>query len=379
MKSNNKIIISTNSTWNLTNFRYELIKALISEGYEVLAIAPEDKYVDQLKSLGCRYLPLYIDNKGKNPLIDIFLFFKYIYIFFRERPIIYLSYTIKPNIYGSLAAHFYGINVINNVAGLGIVFSKNNILTSVVKKLYKLAFMKSKVVFFQNNDDLSDFISAGLVNPNIADRLPGSGVNLKKFKYSKVANLKKDEKKFQFLLVSRLLWEKGVGEFVVASKILKKNHTNVECCILGFLDVDNPNAISRKQMDEWVAEGGVTYLGSTDNVSSFMASADCIVLPSYYREGVPKTLLEAAAIGRPIITTNSVGCRDIVDQGVNGYLCEPKNPNDLALSMSQMVLLSDDEILSMGRKGRDKVEREFDEILVIKKYISAIRNIRDFN
>jgi glycosyltransferase involved in cell wall biosynthesis len=172
-----------------------------------------------------------------------------------------------------------------------------------------------------------------------------------------------------------MLWDKGVGQFVEAARLLKRRHPSAEFWLLGFLDVKNPAAISREQMAEWAAEGAVSYLGASDDVRREIAAAHCIVLPSFYREGVPKVLLEAAVMGRPIITTDTVGCREVVDHGVNGYLCQPRDVADLADKMAQFIALNPEDRAEMGRKGREKVTRDFDERIVIEKYLKVIEDL----
>jgi glycosyltransferase involved in cell wall biosynthesis len=179
----------------------------------------------------------------------------------------------------------------------------------------------------------------------------------------------------RFLLISRMLWDKGVGEYVEVARKIKMDYGCVEFCLLGFLDVDNPTAISHAQMDAWVAEEVVNYLGETDDIRPFIANADCIVLPSYYREGVPRSLLEAAAMSRPIITTDTVGCREVVDDGCNGFLCRPRDVVDLERKVRRMILMTPEERKVMGNNGRKKVEREFDEEIVINMYLDAIRKL----
>lgn len=366
-----KIIICTNSSWNLINFRSGLIKGLISHGYEVVAFAPFDEYTSQLKLLGCRYVPLPIDNKGTHPGRDLLLLSRFYKLFRVERPSLFLGYTVKPNVYGSIVAHALDIPVINNVAGLGTVFLKDGWLNRFVRNLYRIALSRSLKVYFQNDDDQNLFVSSSLVSDSVADRLPGSGVDLEKFTPIPLPA----RPVLRFLLIARMLWDKGVGEYVEAARLLKLRGLNVECCLLGFLDVKNPAAISRKQMDEWVFEGVVRYLGKSDNVREEIAQADCVVLPSFYREGTPRTLLEAAAMARPIVTTDSVGCRDVVNDGVNGFLCKPKDATDLAEKMEHIVRMSPAEREIMGAHGRAKVEREFDEQIVIRKYLEAIEGI----
>jgi glycosyltransferase involved in cell wall biosynthesis len=364
-------MIALNTAWNLVNFRSGLIQALVSHGYDVIAVAPADEYAPKLAALGCRFVSLSMDNKGTHPGRDLMLFMRFVRLMRKERPAVFLGYTVKPNVYGSLAARISGVPVINNVAGLGTVFIKSGWLNRLVRGLYQVALARSRKVFFQNEDDRQLFITDGLVDGALTDRLPGSGVDLKKFEPASLPG----RSQMRFLLIARMLWDKGVGEYVEAARLLKSRGLNVEACLLGFLDVQNPAAISKSQMDEWVAEGVVCYLGVSDNVREEIAQADCVVLPSFYREGTPRTLLEAAAMARPIITTDSVGCRDVVDNGVNGFLCRPRDASDLANKMERMISMSQIEREVMGLRGREKVEREFDEKIVIDKYLAAIETV----
>lgn len=366
-----RVIIALNTAWNLVNFRSGLIRALVSHGYDVIAVAPVDEYANQLAALGCRFVPLSMDNKGTHPGRDLVLNWRFVLLMRKERPGVFLGYTVKPNIYGSLAAHLSGVPVINNVAGLGTVFTKGGLLSWLVRALYRAALARSRKVFFQNEEDRQLFITGGLVDAALTDRLPGSGVDLNKFERVPLPG----RSMIRFLLIARMLWDKGVGEYVEAARLLKRRGLSAEVCLLGFLDVQNPTAIAKSQMDEWVAEGVVCYLGVSDNVREEIAQADCVVLPSFYREGTPKTLLEAAAMARPIITTDSVGCRDVVDDGVNGLLCRPRDAVDLADKMERMISMSQTEREAMGLRGREKVEREFDEKIVIQKYLDAIEAI----
>ena len=367
----NKILIVLNTAWNLLNFRSGLIRALLDAGYEVIAAAPPDEYVSRLEALGCRFVPFPMDNKGTHPGRDFLLLWRFYRLLLCERPDVYLGYTVKPNVYGSLAAHVLGVPVINNIAGLGAVFIKDSWLTRLVCVLYRLALSRSVKVFFQNNDDREMFISRGLVTQTVTDCLPGSGIDLVKFAPLPLPG----QSSIRFLLIARLLWDKGVGEYVEAARILKHHPASVDLCLLGFLDVQNPAAISRKQMDAWVEEGLIRYLGVSDDVRAEIAASDCVVLPSFYREGTPRTLLEAASMGRPIITTDAVGCRDVVDDRVNGYLCKPRDAEDLADKIARMAALSPAEREALGLRGREKMEREFDEQIVINKYLEAIASI----
>jgi len=374
---NRKIVIALNAAWNLVNFRAGLIRALVAEGYEVVAVAPPDAYASQLNALGCRYVPLHMDNMGTHPGRDMLLLLRMGLILRRERPAVFLGYTIKPNVYGSLAAGLLGIPVINNIAGLGSVFGKQGLLARLVQQLYRTALARSARVFFQNEDDKRLFIERKLVPQAIAKRIPGSGVDLVKFRYSErlTPAPQSSTQALRFILIARMLWEKGVGEFVEAARIVRQQYPFATFQLLGFLDVQNPSAVSRAQVDKWVQEGVIQYLGTSDDVRVQLSNADCVVLPSYYREGVPRTLLEAAAMSRPIITTDWIGCREVVDDGVNGYLCEPKSAIDLAKKITSLIKLTPESRAEMGRQGRLKVEREFDEQLVIQQYLREIEDI----
>ena len=367
-----KIIININTAWNLFNFRASLIRKLISSGYEVIALAPKDRYVEQLESLGCRFIDLEMDNKGKNPLQDLKLIWSYVRILKTEKPDLCLFYTVKPNIYGSLASSLCGIPFINNVSGLGSVFIQGGWLKILICLFYKLSFKKSNKVFFQNRDDLKFFCEKKLVKYELTDVLPGSGIDLQRFRPVVKKIFKSTNSPFRFILISRMLKDKGVIEYVMAAQLLKKSNIHAEFCLLGFLDVQNPGAISRQQMKDWTDQGFVNYLGESEDVREHIQLADCVVLPSY-REGTPRSLLEAAAMGKPIITTNVVGCKEVVENRVNGLLCEEKNMQNLACKMKEMVSLSDAQRNLMGKMGRLKMEKDFDENIVINKYLEVIK------
>lgn len=370
---NRKIVISRNTAWSLYNFHSGLIKALIKEGYQVVAVAPDDEYTQRLKNCGCRFIALPMDNHGTHPGRDLLLLLQYLRLLRRERPAIYLGYTIKPNVYGSLAAQALGIRVVNNISGLGVTFLRNNLLTKIVRSLYKLALYRSTRVFFQNAEDQELFVKAGLVRREATDRVPGSGIDLTKYQPGPPPGL--TGRPFRFLLAARMIKHKGIGDFVKGAKIVRRRFPETEFQLLGFLNPRDPNAISVEELTAWQDEGVIRYLGETDDVRPYLANADCAVLPSGYPEGVPRSLLEAAAMARPIITTDTVGCRNVVDDGVNGFLCRKANPEHLAEKMMQVIGLTPERRLKMGNTGRCKVEREFDENIVIRKYVDTIAGI----
>ena len=366
-----KIIIVSNTSWSLFNFRFELARSIKKNGYEVILVAPYDEYSDRL-SEEFEYHDIYMNNKGTNPKEDIKTTFAFYKLYKKIKPDVVLHYTIKPNIYGTIACSLLGIKTINNISGLGTVFIKESLVTKLVKWLYKYSLSKSSKVFFQNSDDRDLFIQNKLVQRDKCDLLPGSGIDTNKFL---PIEYKKKDNTFIFLLVARMLWDKGIGEYIEASKIIKSKYKNVEFQMLGFLDVDNHSAVSKEQMQEWVDAGYVNYLGVSDNVKKEIAKADCIVLPSFYREGTPRVLLESASMAKPILTTDNVGCRDVVDDGINGYLCEVRNTQDLADKMEIMLDLSEDDRIVMGQRGREKMISEFDESIVIDKYLEAIAGV----
>jgi glycosyltransferase involved in cell wall biosynthesis len=363
------VLISINASWNIVNFRTGLVRSLQQAGYRVVALAPQDAYSARFEALGIDYIPLPMDTQGLSPLRDLLLLWRYYRALRRLRPDIFLGYTAKPNIYGSLAAHALGIKMINNVSGLGTAFIREDFLTRIVTSLYKLAFRRSATVFFQNRDDRDMFLAAAIVKAGQAKLLPGSGVDLDRF--SPAYPAQREPGGFRFLLIARLLWFKGVGEYVEAARFVREKVPGVRFQLLGFIDPANGNAVPRADIDKWVAEGTIEYLGEADDVRPFIAAADCVVLPSY-REGLPRTLLEAAAMGKPLIATDVPGCRHVVDHDVNGLLCSPRDSVSLAEAMLKMLRLSAPRIAEMGVAARAKAHAEFDERLAINLYLEAI-------
>ncbi len=364
-----KIVISINASWNIVNFRKGLIAALRPAGFQVVALAPSDASTPLLLALGVEHHAIEMNSQGVSPREDLKLLWRYRRALRRIRPAIFLGYTAKPNIYGSLAAHSLGIPVINNVSGLGTAFIKQGWLTRIVSGLYRLAFARSATVFFQNPDDLAMFVRARLVQERKARLLPGSGIDLQEFALPPA--WKEDPAQFTFLLIARLLWDKGVGEFVEAARQVRARHPDARFQLLGFLDVANRTAVSRSDVEAWVAQGLVEYLGHADDVRPFIAAADCIVLPSY-REGLPRVLLEGAAMGKPLITTDVPGCRQVVDDAYNGFLCTVRDASSLAEAMSKMLALPAEQRAAMGAAGRRKIEAEYDERIAIERYLIAI-------
>jgi len=360
-----------NTAWYLFNFRLGLIRSLLEHGYEVSTLSPEDKSSVNLHDAGCRHIHLEMDNKGVNPLSDLMMKRRLSKIYNESSPDLIIHYTIKPVIYGSLAAAKLGIPFVNNITGLGTAFIKQNWVTWLVKQLYRRSQKKAVFVFFQNADDKEFFSRRKLIPENVPQEIiPGTGIDTDHFQLSPYPA----KNSVTFLLIARMLWDKGVGEFVEAARQIKTEFSDVRFQFLGFLDVKNRTAISHEQMQVWVDEGIIEYLRATDDVRPYIREAHCVVLPSY-REGLPRTLLEAAAIGRPIIATDVTGCREVVEHGVNGYLCKARDADDLAQKMRDMVKLSIDERREMGQRGRKKIEENFDEKIVVQKIVNRIESI----
>lgn len=371
---NRRVVLAVNSAWNIFNFRSGLVRGLQADGWEVVAMAPRDDHVSRVEALGCRFIEMPMQASGISPWQDWMLYRRFKTALAAERPRAFLGYTIKPNVWGSLAAHHLGIPVVNNIAGLGTVFVRHNWLTLVARSLYRQALRRSNQVLFQNEEDRSYFIDGGLVERSRTRRVPGSGVDLAAFSPAPLPPSGPTQPT-RFLFIGRLLRDKGVHELALAARELRARGVKAEVTLLGFLDVDNPSAISRAEIEAWQAEGLLDYLGSADDVRPHIAAAHCIVLPSFYREGVPRTLLEAAAMGRPLITTDSIGCRDAVDDGVNGFLVRTRDASDLARQMQRFVELGDRQREAMAGASRHKAEREFDEKLVVDVYRQLLRGI----
>jgi glycosyltransferase involved in cell wall biosynthesis len=365
-----RIAIVLNTSWNIYNFRLNFIKSLLDEGHEVHTIAPKDDYTHYLVELGCKHHNVKMDSRGANPIKDSALIIELWSIYRSVKPDVVLHYTIKPNVYGTLAASMLRIPIINNVCGLGTVFLKDNLVSKIAIFLYKISFRYAQKVFFQNPDDLKLFVTKKLVKKEAADILPGSGINLQ---YFKAVSYKRNPT-FTFLMISRLITDKGVLEYVKAIRLLKEKGIKAKFQMLGAMDPEHRRGIRKEVIEQWIKEGTFEYLGTTDDVRSFISAADCIVLPSY-REGTPRTLLEAACSAKPIIATDVPGCNHVVENNINGLLCKLKDEKDLADKMQQMSRFDDETLKDFGQRGRAKMEEHFDEKLVINKYLSALKNL----
>ena len=362
-----KILISSNGAWNLANFRRPVIERLVAAGYEVVAAAPADGHERSLEALGARFSPLLMRAAGTSPVDDSRLLLQYITLLRAERPAYFLGFTAKPNIYGSLAARITGVPTIATISGLGSAFLKGGLLGRLVLGLYRAALAKAQAVVFQNADDRDLFVERHIARPDQARLVAGSGIDLDRF--APVPLPAGDG--FTFLLIARLLRDKGIVEFVEAARQLRVDYPNARFQLLGGPGGDNPSAVPEADLARWAAESIVERLGVSDDVRPAIAAADCVVLPSY-REGLPRSLLEGAAMGRPLIASDVPGCRDVVDHQVNGLLCEVRSAVSLAAAMRRMIDLPLGDRVAMGMAGRHKVAAEYDQRLVADFYLSEI-------
>ena len=369
-----KIILSSNTAWSVYNFRRGLISAFIENGHEVIVLAPTDKYQKKIEGLGCSFINIKLSQRGLSPFSELVSLAYYFIILKRVRGDFYLGFTIKPNIYGGIIARLLGINCVLNVTGLGKGFNKGKRLSEkFLFALYKFAFSFS-TVFFQNKHDQFFFNKYGLLSRSKVCLLPGSGVDLNFFKPLTVPNSTSNIRSFvKFSFIGRLLASKGVFTFVEAARTIRETFPDVKFEIIGQICLTDGDCITKSQLKDWNEEGVVDYVGYSDDIRIQLMNTDCVVLPSIYREGTPRSLLEAGAMGVPIITTNMPGCEDTVEHGFNGFICEPSSAFDLAKKIEQFLLLTASEKKIMGNNSRVYIENNFDETLVIEAYFDALK------
>jgi glycosyltransferase involved in cell wall biosynthesis len=382
------LVLTSNTAWNLAHFRAPLLQAFTKRGFLLVALAPVDASVLRLQAMGCKVEPLPVPAHGRNPWADFLLFWSYLRLLRRHRPVALLSFTVKPNIYAGLAARLLGITQLGNISGLGTAFIQGGWLGRLVQGLYRFGLSGANTVFFQNPDDRDFFLARRLVREDQAALLPGSGVNLEYFKPDEPTSdagpwSSASPRPFVFLFIGRLLGDKGLLELVQAVKLLAEQQAGSgeldqraatpppRLLILGPDGGTNPTAIAPSILAQWRQDPQLELLGPTDDVRPYIRRADCVVLPSY-REGTPRSLLEAAAMGKPLIATDVPGCRQVVQDGKNGYLCQAKDPLDLARAMLQLMQLPLEKRLAMGWASRKLAEDVFDENRVVQHYLDAL-------
>ena len=371
----NKILLIANSTWNFYNFRLNIIDALIEKGFEVVLISPQDEYLHALLELKrIRHIPLrQLDRKGTNPWQESKLFMELFQIYRAEKPQLVIHYTIKPNIYGNLAARALGIKSICVVTGLGYVFLHDTLYNKLAKLLYKKSFSKADLVLFENNDDRDLFVAQGLVPAHNSDYLNGCGVNPEHYK--PLLEINHSGSKSIFTFIGRLMHDKGIIEFINAAKKLSSKYDNVEFWLVGEIDSGNPSSITDTMLCNWIETGIVKYFGQLKDVRPIIQKSDCVVLPSY-REGMSRLLTEAISMEKPVISSDTPGCKQIVDVGRNGFLVPVRDTKALILAIEKFLKLTESERRSMGKAGRQKAMREFDDRLIAAQFVSLIDKVR---
>lgn len=363
-----RIVLVSNSSWSIQNFRLGVLRGLRARDYEVMTVAPSDSGRAAFKALGCRMIDFPMAARGTNPFQDLWLMLRLARLYRRLRPDLAIHYTIKPNIYGTLAARLSGVPSLAVTTGLGYTFLTSGAVPWIARQLYRLSLRFPLQVWFLNQDDCREFIARGLVAAPRAGILDSEGVDITHFR--PLPRQRQDDQ-VHFLLVARMLWDKGIAEFVEAARFLRTAWPQARFRLLGPCGVANPSAIGREQLEAWQREGVIEYLGETPDVRDQIREADCIVLPSY-REGVPRTLMEAAAMARPIIASDIPGCREVVRHGSTGLLCAARDAQALAAALEQFLRLPAAERARMGERGRDYALQRFDERRAIAKYLEFI-------
>jgi glycosyltransferase involved in cell wall biosynthesis len=361
-----KIVLVSNSAWSVFNFRLEVIRHL-RQRYDVFVIAPADECTEMLVREGCSFLPLSFNNRSANPVSEFYLYSRLKSIYRRLRPDFIFHYVIKPNIYGSLAAGACGIPSVAVITGLGYAFAKHNWLYRTVSFLYRKALRKTTAAWFLNQEDADIFIREKLVDPSKIKILPGEGVNTGYFAPAGYRAVPRN-RPFQFLMSARLLKSKGVRVYAEAARILLKKKMDLRFVLIGFFEKHHPDSISELELKIWQRRGLIQYGGFARDVRPFLSQADCFVFPSFYHEGVPRSLLEAASMELPIITSKNRGCTEVVEDDLNGLLVNINDAKDLALKMEVMVGLTAGRRLEMGKKGRERMLDKFDVQKIISVY-----------
>lgn len=358
-----KILFLSNSGFSVYKFRKELIYSLIDLGNEVYLASPYDKYVEYLKNKGCKYINVEFERRKINLFSESKLIVRYKGILAKLKPNLVMSLTIKPNIYGGLISRLMKIPFIPNITGIGSTFYKSKMIKRIIVFIYRIALKRAKCVFFENNSNLLLFQKNKIVFNNVK-LVPGSGVNVEEYSFR---NYPGDGKLF-FLFSGRIMKEKGIDEFLQAAHNIKKKHQNVYFFIIGSLEENY-----KKKIDAYEDNKIVKYYGNVKDVRPYIEKSHAVILPSYH-EGLSNSLIEAAAMGRPVIASDIPGCRETFDEGVTGFKFEAKNIFSLEKAIERFIELPHKNKEKMGSLGRQKIVNEFDRKIVTKAYLDCIYN-----
>jgi glycosyltransferase involved in cell wall biosynthesis len=370
MPQQKTIALVANTSWSIYNFRLGLIRHFKSLGYRIVVIAPKDSFTSKLIKEEIDYREINILNYGTNIWQELTLINTLIKLYSEIRPNLIFHYNIKPNIYGSIAAAYCRIPSIIITTGLGHLFEFKNILVrNITVGLYRIAAGLCKEIWFLNSNDQDVFIYKRIARKNKIKLLNGEGIDTEWFNPQ---STKKEDGTTKFLFAGRLLKDKGIREYFEAAKYFTSNNYPCVFKVLGFIDQSNPNSIPYEEIIKMQDLKIIKYEGETTDVRPFLSEADCLVFPSYYREGISRILMEASAMETPIITSDNVGCREIVDHNITGYLCEPKDTNSLISMIHNFLKLDTQDRIVMGKLGRKKMQRLFDEKLILKEYQKTV-------
>ena len=357
-----KIIILANNDVGLFKFRKELVEELI-KNHEVFVCLPYGDFVDNLVHMGCKFISCeLLDRHGTNPIKELKLLHFYKTLLKKIKPDIVLTYTIKPNIYGGIACASLKIPYVVNITGLGTAVENSGVMQKITLALYKIGLRKAQKVFFQNTENRDFMLKKGVVNGPY-DLLPGSGVNLKQYQALEYP----DGEIINFVFIARVMKEKGIDQYLEAAEYIKTKYPNTRFHVCGACEQDYENRLKEMQ-DKKI----IIYHGLVKDMVAIHKLSSCTIHPTYYPEGLSNVLLESSACARPIITTNRSGCREVIDDGINGYVVKQKDSKDLIEKIERFLQLSWEERKNMGLQGRIKVEKEFDRRIVIDKYISEV-------
>jgi glycosyltransferase involved in cell wall biosynthesis len=361
-----RLIIFSNMAWNISNFRMELVHGLIQDGWEIHALAPSDGYEKKYQAFGVIHHHVPLSGRGMNPLRELYSFLSILQLYLAIRPRVALHFTIKPNIYGGLVCRFLSIPAVSNITGLGDIFSRKGIFHRLITVLYKSALSTSCRVFFQNKKDLAEINHTGILPAGRARLLPGSGVDTHRF-----VPATRSGESITFLMMARLLVDKGVRHFMEASIELIERFPQARFVIVGPTE-DNPGWVSSVELKQWSGHKNCVWKGKSDAPLSELQAADVFVLPTFYNEGLPRSLLEAGACSLVAVSTYSRGVEELVENGVDGILCKGKSTAELVQALSRVLQMSEMERKLMGNKLRSKIEENFNVTLVVERYREAI-------
>ena len=360
-----KVLFLVNHDVVIYNFRLELVERLLQDGHQVMISSPYGERIEDLKALGCSYYPVELSRHGMNPVEELKLLNSYLKLIREVKPDIVFTYTIKPNIYGGMACAMLGVPYVVNITGLGTAVENGGPVQKITVMLYRMALAKVQRVFFQNEENRQFFVDRKLALDKHG-MLPGSGVNLNRFTPLEYPG----EETTEFVFISRIMKEKGADQYLEAAEHIRAKYPNTRFHICGFCE-----QAYEERLKELQDKGVIIYHGMVRDVRQVIAKTHCTIHPTYYPEGLSNVLLESAACGRPLITTDRSGCREVIDDGVNGFVVEQKNAQDLIAKIEKFLSLDHETRKAMGQAGRAKVEREFDRQIVVEAYVKELESV----